>query len=176
MMKKLLVGLLCLLPLCGCAAETQWETVSDTIDDAVAVSSLGEQPYQISFSVPMDAVLETFSQTNTSTVYSHAEGDYEISALVMETTGIDEVIQELTGYVPEVVQTVQTERYGMPQYQFVWYSQSEDGGWLHQASVLTDVEYSYALVFSAREQTGTTYSDCRSEVMKSFGLYTYEGV
>jgi hypothetical protein len=167
---------LCALLLAGCAAEPTWETVNDTIEDAATVAALGEEPYQIIFSVPMDAVLETFSQSDTRTVYTQADGEYEIEAMVLPTASIDEVVAELTGFAPDAVQTIKTERFSMPEYRFVWYSSSDEGGYLCRASVLTDAEYSYALVFSAREETGTTYRDCMNEVMDSFGLYTYEGV
>lgn len=174
-MKKLVcVGVVCTLLLTGCAAEPTWETVDDCFDQTV--SAPVEQPYQIMFSVPMEAVLETFSRRENGTVYSHPDGDYEIQALVLQQTDIDEIILDLTGFLPETVQRIETERYAMPEYQFVWYTTSEEGGWLHQADVLTDRDYSYALIFSAREHTGTTYHSCRADVMRSFGLYTYEGV
>ncbi len=173
-MKKLLcICAVCVL-LTACAAEPTWETVDDTLDQAA--SARVEDPYQIMFSVPMDAVLETFSRSETSTVYTHPDGDYEIQALVLPETDIDKIVLDLTGFSPDAVQRIETERYAMPEYRFVWYSSSEEGGWLHQADVLTDSDYSYALIFSAREQTGTTYQACRADVMKSFGLYTYEGV
>ncbi len=175
-MKKLLLFSLCALLLAGCAAEPTWETVDDTLESVAQTSAIGEEPFQIIFSVPMDAVLETFSQTDTRTVYTQADGDYEIEALVLPTSDIDEVIAELTGFSPDVVETIQTKRFEMPEYRFVWYSESDEGGYLRRADVLTDTEYSYALIFSAREETGTTYHACMNEVLDSFGLYTYEGV
>ncbi len=175
-MKRLLVCVVCALLLAGCAEQTEWETVNDTLDAAIETAAIGEEPYQIIFSVPMDAVLETFSQSDTRTVYTHVDGDYEIEAMVLSTSSIDEVVQELTGFQPDAVETIQTTRFDMPEYRFVWYSSSDEGGYLHRADVLTDTEYSYALVFSTREETGTTYQDCMNEVLDSFGLYVYEGV
>ena len=152
-MKKLLpAALAALILLTGCAGTEAWETVSDTLGGVVeaSASAPGEEPFDIIFSVPTDAVLET--------------------------PDIDEVVRELTGFLPDAVEKVKTERFSMPEYRFVWYSESEEGGYLSRAAVLTDAEYSYALVFSARAETGTQYSACRDEVLSSFGLYTYEGV
>ena len=178
-MKKLLpAALAALILLPGCAGTEAWETVSDTLGGVVeaSASAPGEEPFDIIFSVPSDAVLETFSQTDTRAVYVQADGDYQIESLVLATPDIDEVVRELTGFLPDAVEKVKTERFSMPEYRFVWYSESEEGGYLSRAAVLTDAEYSYALVFSARAETGTQYSACRDEVLSSFGLYTYEGV
>lgn len=178
-MKKLLTGALAaLLFLSGCAGTRAWETVNDTPDDVVEVSAsaVGEEPFTIIFSVPADAVLETFSQTDAYTVYAHPDGDYQIEAIVLRSADIDEIVSQLTGLVPDAVETIKTKRFSMPEYRFVWYALAEEGGYLCRANVLTDAEYSYALVFSARDDTGTTYSACRDAVLGSFGLYTDEGV
>lgn len=174
-MKKLLLGALgALLLLSGCAGERVWETVSDTPGDLVetVASAMGEEPYEIIFAVPDDAVLETFSQTETYTAYEAADGAYQIESLVLDTPDIDTVISTLTGLVPETVETIKTKRFSMPEYRFVWYALTEEGGRLCRASVLTDTEYSYALVFSAREDAGARSRACRDGVLSSFGLYT----
>lgn len=175
-MKKLPLLLAGALLLSGCAAGPAWETVNDTLPGVAETSAIGEEPFRIIFSVPMDAVLETFSQTDTRTVYTQADGDYEIEALVLPTGSIGEVVSELTGFSPDAVETIRTKRFEMPEYRFVWYTSSDEGGYLRRADVLTDTEYSYALVFSSREETGTACRDCMNEVFSSFGLYTYEGV
>lgn len=178
-MKKLLIGALAaLVLLSGCAGTRAWETVDDTLGDVVetVASAVGEEPFDILFAVPADAVLETFSQTDTYTVYAHPDGDYQIESLVLQTPDIDEIVSLLTGFSPDAVEKIKTKRFSMPEYRFVWYALSDEGGYLCRADVLTDTEYSYALVFSTRDDTGTTYSACRDEVLSSFGLYTYEGV
>lgn len=177
-MKKLAVCLMLslLLILYGCSgkAETVWETVDDELP-AAEVSYLDEA-YSIKYDVPEDAVVETFSPASGRSIREHPDGDYAITSEVFLSSGAEETIRRLSGFEPEELRVVMTERYGMPEYQFAWYAGGDEGGYLYRTDVLMDDLYCYALTFGVREGLGNAYDSTSEQVFSSFSLFYDEGV
>ena len=170
-----ILSLLLLAGLCGCSrAETVWETVDDVMP-AEPVSYLDEA-YSMNYDVPQDAAAQTFAPEPGKTVWEQTEGDYEIVSEVFLTSGIDDAIRRLSGFEPEQLRVMMTSRYGMPEYQFAWYSAGDEGGRLYRADVLMDDLYCYALTFSVREGLGGLYDTTTEQVFSSFSLFYDEGV
>lgn len=154
--------------LCGCTAQTAWETVDDVLPDAVAVWT--EKAYQIAFDVPEDAAASVFSENGAETVYEQADGDYEITAQVMLSSDTDGAIRRLSGFEPEQLEVLRTKRCGLPEAQLAWYSNGEEGGWLCRADILRDGDHCYALTFSVREELAPQYAELAQHVFESFSL------
>ena len=162
-----------LLPLCGCSSSVRtWETVNDEIETAVF---LQEPTYSMSFDVPQDAVRRTFACSQEREVYEQADGDYEIVAETLRTDSIESAVKTLTGYDSDRLLLLKTTRFGMPEYQFAWYSLGEDGGRVCRAAVLADGESCYCLSFSTKEACTATYDSTMEHVFATLGLFRDEG-
>lgn len=154
-MKRHVFSILLLLFLVGCApANTQ--------------AASAEAPYRIVFAIPMDASLETFYSDWALQRYSHNNGDYEITTQVLENTSAAACIATLTGRPVEHQAVIQTERFGMPQYQFAWYDSQSDR--LCRAAILEDEHYCYQLIFATDAEKQADYTACIHSVISSLGL------
>lgn len=177
-MKKAVAVLLIfsVLALGGCSArqETVWETVDDTGQTLQA--SYLDEAYTMQFDVPQDAVVQTFSGAAGKQVYEQTDGDYSIISEVLLCADADEAIRRVSGFEPEQLSVVETNRFGMPEYQFAWYAGSDEGGRLYRADVLVDDLYCYVLTFSVREGLGSTYDTTAKQVFASYSLFYDEGV
>ena len=156
--------------LCSCSAQVQWETVDD---EAIAVSSVEEEPYVITFGVPEDVNLDPISNGNSS-LYVQKDGEYEIFSDTFTASSLDEALRTVSGFGAEELDVVETQRFGLPEYRFAWASSSDEGEYLSQASLVEDGSQYYTLIFSVREDAGREYDGCAEAVFSSFGLYGNE--
>ena len=177
-MKKAVAVILLLgvLTLVGCAAKQEpvWETVEDG-GEVRQASYLGEA-YTMMFDVPQDAVLQTFSGEPGKAVYEQADGDYTILSEVLLCADADEAIRRVSGFDADQLSVIETNRFGMPEYQFAWYAGGDEGGRIYRADVLVDDLYCYALTFSVREGLGSFYDTTEKQVFASYSLFYDEGV
>lgn len=165
---------LCLLLvfLTGCSSPV-WETVDDADADAVAVSG-ADAVYRIETSLPQE--MELLVQTDDWCVYSNADGTMEVETRTFPASDVAAAVKMLSGYDSEHLNVLQTERFGLPEYQFAWVSQTECGQRLHRADIVIDGTDCYAVICSTLEQVGNAYADEVRQVIAAFGLYTDEGV
>ena len=162
-----------ILALGGCSAETvAWETVNDTIEVS---AELSEPAYTITFEVPGDAVRQTFACAQNREVYEQADGDYEIVAEVLQNSSIESAAKTLSGFDSKHLILMRTTRFGMPEYQFAWYSLGENGGRLCRAAILVDDLDCYCLSFAANEDCVGTYNSTMEQVFATMGLFHDEG-
>ena len=144
MKRYLILACMLMVLLSGCSrAEVVWETVDDEIVQPVSA----EAPMQLVFDVPEDASL--LAQT-------------------IPAAGLDEAVRAVSGYSAEELRAVLRDQAG--RCSFGWYVPEADGGRLCHAEILSDRDYYYALTFSVREDTGTTYHSTEQQVFASFGL------
>lgn len=172
-MKKWLVFVCvaaCAAMLCACAAQTQtaWETVDDEIVQDCANWQSGA--YSISFDVPEDAVEQSYAEDSTRQVYTASDGAYEIVAEVLLDASADSVVRRLTGFEPERMQVLQTQRGDLMEYRFAWYAGGDEGGRLYRADAVLDEPYCYVLMFSSSEASGTKYDSTAASVFASMAL------
>ena len=137
-----------LLLLSGCAAQYTWETVEDTIP---AAAEFGSPAYRLTPGTAEDVLAPVFSEDGFTAVYEQKDGDYEITTQTMRAMDTDDIVRRLSGFAPEQIEVLRTQRFGMPEYQFAWYASGEEGGRLCRADVLCDGDWCYAVTFSARE-------------------------
>lgn len=163
MKRYLILACMLMVLLSGCSrAEVVWETVDDEIVQPVSA----EAPMQLVFDVPEDASL--LGESDCWRAYAHPDGDYEIVAQTIPAAGLDEAVRAVSGYSAEELRAVLREQAG--RCSFGWYVPEADGGRLCHAEILSDRDYYYALTFSVREDTGTTYHSTEQQVFASFGL------
>lgn len=151
------------LLLCGCVARPVWETVDD-VEPAVAQSLC-----EIAISLPEQAV-EVGSRSG-ETLYE--AGELEVMTSSFVAADLDAAVKVLSGYAADRLTIIQTERDGLAEYRFAWYSAGETGGRLCRADLLMDGMACYAVVCSAQE-TDTAFADRCREVFSSFTLVTPE--
>ena len=157
---KLLVLISLILVLSGCSLQTAaWETVTDS------VSQQKQADYDITVGLSESAL------TDRTDLCSR----YETQSLQVETqsfqaTDLNGAVRYLSGFEAEKLTILQTSRFDLPEYQFAWYSQTEEGGRLYRADLVMDGMNCYAVVCSFPEQAGETAWTEARQVFSSFGL------
>lgn len=172
-MKKLAVFVLMALVaglLIGCAQaeEPAWETVSDQILSPVEAQT--QRYYEITFSVPEDAVAQTMGDDGTAVCYIGAEEDYEILSYRTESDSIETVARELSGFRYDTLSPLCWEQFSMNRYDFVWSAAEDAGQMVHRAAVLEDGNAYYILTYAVREDAASGHQKEMEEVFKSFAL------
>ena len=170
-MKRVCLVLLCLL-LSGCSTPV-WETVEDEIPVA-AVSSWLEEAYTVQFGVPESVSL--LEEREGWQVYGTEDGSLEIETRTFLTSGLESAVRTVSGFEAEELTILQTTRFGLPEYQFVWLAQTEQGSRLYRADLVLDGMDCYAVICSRPESAGDDYDQEIRQVFSSFGLFTDEGV
>ena len=164
-MKTVCLVLMILLLLTGCGAAPVWETVEDFVPE-VPVSAWQEDARTVQIRVPEGTVLA-----------EAADGYqlYEAGELLIETStflasDLDTAVRRLSGYERDRLMILQTTKFDLPEYQFAWYSQTEEGGRLCRADLVMDGMTCYAVVCSTPEAAGDSYDTQSRQVFASFDL------
>lgn len=159
-----LILLICVL-LSGCGTAAVWETVDDFMPEVPASSWLDEAQV-IEITLPSNAVLA-----------EEGEGCrlYEADGLQVETntflaSDLRAAVKHLSGYEEDQMMILQMERDGLPEYQFAWYAQTEEGGRLYRADLVMEGMTCYAVVCSTPEEAGDAYEIQSRQVFASFTL------
>ena len=155
----------CLFLLTGCAAQPVWETVEDS-GPVVA----RQADYDL---LPLSGQAEVIAAHNGDTLYQM--GTMEILTTTFYAADYQTAVKHLSGYKAENLNILQTSRYDMPEYQFVWCSQSEEGGMIYRADLIMDDMTCYAIVCGAPDTDPAFHDDVR-QVFSSFGLHVPEKV
>lgn len=156
----------CLFLLTGCAAQPVWETVEDGCETTVHCTD-----YDLLLPLPKQA--EVIGSRNGDTLYQM--GSMEVLATTFYAADYQAAVKHLSGYEAEKLNILQTSRFDMPEYQFVWCSQSEEGCMVYRADLIMDDMTCYAVVCGAPE-TDDTFQDGVRQVFSSFGLSAPEQV
>lgn len=165
------LGLAVLLGLGGCAGQTpvSWETVGDDIPVMATESKL---TYQITFSVPEDAVRETLGGMDGTAYYTGKDGDYELIAQRLEADSLETVVKSLTGFRLDQLSPIRQREFDMDRYDFSWATTDEDGERVCRAAVLDDGGIYYAVTFSVEEESAKDCVDKMDSVFSTIGLQT----
>lgn len=171
-MKKIAVLLLLVLGLTGCSRQA-WETVDDEMPAAPAALWMDET-YTIQIGVPSDA--ELLVSKEGWHVFSTDNGAFELETRKFLASGLNDAVKTLSGFSLEQLTVLETRRFDLPEYQFVWVTQTEQGSRLCRADLVMDGADCYAVVCSTLEQAGDTYEEYTRQTIATFGLFTDEGV
>ena len=161
-----LLGILFLLTGCSVSTAT-WETVEDQLPE---LSTAAEQTrYDIAVGLPETALTDEVEDCRR----------YETQALQVEVStffasDFQDAVHRLSGFSADKLTVLQTSRFGLPEYQFAWYCQTEEGGRLCRADMVMDGVTCYAVVCSAPESGGEAAREAARQVFSSFGLLPAE--
>lgn len=158
--------------LAGCAAQYTWETVDDTIPDT-PVSAM-EGGCRLCIDAPEDASAPAYADSGCLERYAQADGTYEITVQTLLSSELDGVVRRLTGFAPEQIDVLKTQRFGLPEYQFAWVSSGDEGEFLCRAAVICDGDYYYALTFAAKEDCAAELAQTARAVFASMRLNANE--
>lgn len=170
-MKKIILPLMILMFLTGCSSPV-WETVDDTVE--VTVASWLDEAYSIEVGVPQAMTL--LDASDGCSIYTNDDGSLEVETRTFLASDLDTAVQMLTGYRASDLNILQTRRFDLPEYQFAWVAQTEQGSRLYRADMVVDGLDHYAVICSTLETIGDTYEADVRQVISTFGLYTDEGV
>lgn len=164
-MKRWLLPMLTgLMLLAGCREIAQ-QTMA-----ASAPASL-KTAYTITVGVPKDAV-EVPGETGKC--YRHEGGEYEISTGVFAAADVQTAVAQVAGTQKQNMRIEQLQRFGLPEYRVSWQDRAQ--GMEHQADLVLDQGFCYAVVFSVQEQSAKRYGMLATELFSTFGLHFDEGV
>lgn len=127
-----------LLMLTGCAAEETFETVADELIQPV----IAEQK-QIYVELP-GAAASPAVESDSGRLYMC--GDYDISVQILDGGDLSATVRTLTGFEPEELTVMETQRDDLACYEFVWASAGETGDQVGRAMILDDGSYHYCLM------------------------------
>lgn len=167
MKKWWLLVLSCVL-LSGCQTSMPiWERVEDTLP-AAPVGFWQEDTFQMELELPTGLSLET--EEDGVRVYSTDDGSMEVQTSMFLTSGLAAAVRSLSGFSLDHVTVVETTHGPFPEYQFAWYSLTEQGGRLYRADLIFDGLCCYAVVCSTLEAKGDLYQAQVQQVFSSFTL------
>lgn len=152
--------------LCGCSKPV-WESVDDFMPSE-PVMNRQETSYVIQMGLPEG--LELVERSEAAAVYATANGELEVETQTFLTSGLDSAVRTLSGFEAEELTILQTTRFDLPEYQFAWVSQTEQGARLYRADLVLDGTCCYAVICSSLESAGDYYAFQARQVFSSFGL------
>ena len=137
-MKHIWIAAALALLLGGCGAKETLETVADDISVQPVLAS----PREISVHLPDNAVAPVLD-SDSEQVYLCE--DYEIVIETHASGDLNGTIAALSGFEPDQLTVMHTERDGIQRYDFVWVSAGEAGDRLGRAVILDDGSYHYCM-------------------------------
>ena len=136
-MKRIFCILMMLMMLTGCAGENTFETVNDDLELLPT-----PEMQQTVVELPPEAASPTI-ESGSERLYMC--GNYEIRIQTMESGDLESTVQAVSGYTKDRLTIMETQRNGMPCYEFVWASAGDEGEQVGRAAVLDDGNYHYIL-------------------------------
>ncbi len=160
-MKKLLVILIVMLLLTGCATQT-FETVDD-LNDVQAIAT----PATLLLDLPEEAAAPAM-QGASGTLYFC--GDYDIMVEVMPSGNLSNTLQTLTGFEGNELDLMQTVRCGVDCYEGVWSAAGEAGDHVGRVLVLDDGSFHYCVSIMSMAEDAGHCTEQWNEILESVAL------
>ena len=136
-MKRIIVILMMLLMLTGCAGESTYETVNDELELLPT-----PEMQQTVVELPPEAASPTI-ESGSERLYMC--GNYDIRVQTMESGDLEATVKAVSGFDMDSLTVIQTMRDGRDCYEFVWACADEDGQQVGRATILDDGNYHYVL-------------------------------
>ena len=160
-----ILGILLVL-LTGCSLPV-WETVDDP-SFSEPVSAWQENTYEILLGIPEGTSL--LAEHDGSALYTTEHGELEIETRTFLAPDLAHAVKQLSGFAQDQLIILKTQRFGLPEYQFAWVSQSDQGMRLYRADLVMDETCCYAVVCSSLEEAGDYAAFQARQVFGTFGL------
>lgn len=170
-MKRIVIVLL-LVFLSGCSGPA-WETVTDPLETQT-LPVWQDQIYEIQLGIPENVTL--LEKTPTMALYSSKDGELEIETSTFLCSGVEQAVKRISGFPADRLTILKTQRFDLPEYQFAWVSETEQGTRLYRADLVLDGTCCYAVVCSSLELAGDYAAFQARQVFGSFGLLQNQGI
>ena len=162
-MRKWLLVILSGMMLCGCGRKGELETVMDS-----SVVPAPVEQMEVIVSLPKDAMAQVLSSEEGSIYFC---GDYTLTMQTVSAGDLNSTFLDATGYLPEQLSVIKTEKPDYSRYDCVWTSAGEQGDQVGRCAVLDDGHYHYVLTLMADASKVCALSAGEwREVMDSFCL------
>jgi len=165
--------LVCLFTLLTGCGQPVWETVNDIVLSE-PVKAWQEEAYVMQLGVPEEAKL--ILENDSGCIYSTANAELEIETRTFLASGLEHAVKTVSGFSQDELTILQTTRFDLPEYQFAWVSQTEQGARLYRADLIMDGTSCYCVVCSNLENTDDYYAFQARQVFSTFGLSGDMGV
>ena len=159
---KLLILLMIVLSLAGCAPAQVFETVTDEL--AVPVSA---QPREIRFDLAQEPILPVM-ESDEGQLYLC--GDFDVMVQTLESGDLNDTVYQISGFSPEELTLIQTGTGDVEKYEFVWTSVSDEGHRIGRATILDDGSYHYTLSATVDAELIEEYQEIWNGIFESFEL------
>jgi len=164
-MKKWFVLVWVALMLCGCGAQTVFETVDDE-----AVLDVSAVAQSVHVELPPEAAVPTAQSLQGGMLYL-CDG-YTLTVQTLPGGDLDRTLRQVTGFSTEALQSIQTKTGNIVRYHTAWTAAGETGDQVARAVILDDGVYHYAVsVIAPAEQAGQL-QDTWASVLSSVSLRT----
>ena len=161
-MKKFCVVLLAVFLIAGCGEKKTYETISDGLETPKTPERL-----EIIANLPDGAVTPVFTSADGAKLYEI--GDYSVTVQVVAAGDFSGLVQQITGYLPEKLQIMESVQGGLKNYQAVWSAAGEGQTQVGRACFLTDGNYYYVLTAMVPEsKAGELSQGALKEMFSSF--------
>ena len=161
-MKKCWIVLLTALLLCGCGSRGAMETVMDSMEMPTPA-----EPREVYVQLPRDAAKQTMD-TSGNLYFCK---DYTLILQTVPGGDLQKTFLETTGYLPEQLSVMQTEKPDYTCYRCVWTAAGETGDQIGRCTILDDGNYHYILTaMAAAEKAGELTAGEWEEIFSSFCL------
>ena len=161
-MKKWILWISLALLLGGCGGEETFETMADEQAEQVIA-----QQRQIYVELPGDAASPAV-ESDSGRLYLC--GDYEICVQILDGGDREATIRALTGFGQSALTVMETQREGLPCWEFAWSCAGEDGELVCRAMVIDDGSYHYCLTVLADADTARQNQAVWDDMFASFRL------
>ena len=162
-MKKWTVLILLLLFLTGCAAEKGFETVGDVY------APEPQTPRQVILTLPSDATIQTISSDGGKLYLCDG---YTVTVQTLQGGDMSKTIREVTGFSPDRLTLLETEKDGFSCRSCGWTAAGEGGDQIARTVILDDGNFHYAVTAMADSDAAGQLSDVWLNIFRSVSLRT----
>lgn len=161
-MKKLMVLLVLVLAMTGCASVETFEKMEDVYSPQENIA-----PSKISILLPEEQDI-TFMDGETGKIYLCS--DFDVTLQTLPAGDIAGTMKELTGYSDAELMVVQTMSGSLKKYESVWSGLGEEGEQVGRLIILDDGNYHYCLTVMADAENAGSLQAQWQAVIDSFEL------
>ena len=162
-MKKMILLLVAVVLLSGCAAAETFETVADEM----ATPVMGKEKHVV-LDLP-DSAASPVVNTADGGRFFMCDG-YDLFVQTMAAGDLSRTVKQVCGYALDKMTILESCKDGIDRYEWVWTSAGEGGDQIGRAVVLSDGNYHYCISVMADAETAGTLDDEWTKVLGDIRL------
>ncbi len=159
-MKRLSLIFVLLALACGCARQTEFETLSDTLQYDSC------EPSEMIFQLPEYVSMPVFADNSGNQIYIC--DDYSIETYIMPAGDLKKTVSEITGFDIKKVSMLETITDGIKRYDCSWSTAGEVALQTCRATIYDDGNYHYVLAVIGDQNAASKHSEQWKQIFKSY--------